>query len=333
MSNFRTLMIGAKLFTMVCFSISIAGEYAPTQMILIGWGDSPNQLKIDLPFHEDVYNTPADSSDDWVEYNGPNIGFVDAHENTYIASNRYVQLKGFDKNGGLIFDYSEGGPGYDAEFFSGGIESIYVDSLCRIYVVDGMAYDYAAVIDTMGHLLQKLTPFGPGSGITVASMHPNSRDVLAFYLMGRGYYTYSNGSFEARGSMGWRANDGYYYTGFQRDSTAIVLRRLQNADTSGMDVVLSENTIEISGALVWYTEFLGVDDEMQLFLYMDEYNPDANKVLIIDSNLNPAGALDLPIQVNKYKWSMRPFMRPSDGNIYEFRCLDDGLHVIRWTKE
>ena len=27
-------------------------------------------------------------------------------------------------------------------------------------------------------------------------------------------------------------------------------------------------------------------------------------------------------------WYMVPYMRPSDGNIYEFRCLDDGLHVI-----
>ena len=290
-------------------------------------------MKISMPSYEDVYNTPEDSSDDWVETAGPTQGFVDKHENIFLASHNFKQLKGFTKGGSIIFDYSKSQPSYNPEFFSTAIARIYVDSLCRIYVVDGMAYDYAAVIDTMGHLLQKLSPFGPGSGITVASMHPNSRDVLAFYLMGRGYYTYSNGTFEARGSMGWRANDGYYYTGFQRDSTAIVLRRLQNADTSGMDVVLSENTIEISGALVWYTEFLGVDDDMQLYLYVDEYNPDANKVLFFDSNLNPAGELNLPLQVNKYKWSMPPFLRPSDGNIYEFRCLDDGLHVIRWSRE
>ena len=27
-----------------------------------------------------------------------------------------------------------------------------------------------------------------------------------------------------------------------------------------------------------------------------------------------------------------PFIT-ANGNVYEFRCLEDGLHVIRWTKE
>jgi hypothetical protein len=41
-----------------------AAEYNPSEMFIISWGDGSSQLKIDLPFHEDVYNTPEDSSDD-----------------------------------------------------------------------------------------------------------------------------------------------------------------------------------------------------------------------------------------------------------------------------
>jgi hypothetical protein len=57
------------------------------------------------------------------------------------------------------------------------------------------------------------------------------------------------------------------------------------------------------------------------------------KILIFNDNfaLNEQAYLsDLP---NKYEWSINPFMRPKDGNIYEFRVLDDGLHVVRWARD
>jgi len=40
----------------------------------------------------------------------------------------------------------------------------------------------------------------------------------------------------------------------------------------------------------------------------------------------------LPQVTNKYYLTLQPFLR-SDGNVYEFRCLDDGLHVIRWSRK
>jgi len=31
-------------------------------------------------------------------------------------------------------------------------------------------------------------------------------------------------------------------------------------------------------------------------------------------------------------WIQRPVVKPN-GNVYEFRALEDGLHVIRWSRE
>jgi hypothetical protein len=39
-----------------------------------------------------------------------------------------------------------------------------------------------------------------------------------------------------------------------------------------------------------------------------------------------------PLAENIYKWFIKPFVS-HDGTIYEFRCLDDGLHVVKWTKQ
>jgi hypothetical protein len=57
------------LLAFILFPLSPAfSEFSSLELRFIPWGDSFNQLMIDLPIHEDVYNTPKDSIDDWIEF-------------------------------------------------------------------------------------------------------------------------------------------------------------------------------------------------------------------------------------------------------------------------
>lgn len=40
-----------------------------------------------------------------------------------------------------------------------------------------------------------------------------------------------------------------------------------------------------------------------------------------------------PVKENRYLMRMENPLFRHNGNIYEFRFLDDGLHVIRWSKQ
>lgn len=330
------------LFNILIFCISalifiplmlFASQYTATEMTIIYWGENAGQLKIDLPFHEDVYNTPQDSSDDWIEYNGPKQGFIDRNENIYIASYRYMQLKCFNNTGRLIRDFSEGEPGYNPEVFKTALRRIYVDSLCHIFVVDGSRYDYVAEIDTMGNLLNKISPYGVGSDIIVYDIKSNSHDVLTIGCKDHTYHTFENGIINSGGDVGWKAIDGNYYYGRLADSSRIIFYKYSNPDLQGIASDTRESYISLSNPVFINTEFLGVGDDMKLYICLVGPTPAERKVQIYDTSYNLVNEIDFPNSENKYSWYMTPYMRPKDGNIYEFRCLDDGLHVIRWSKQ
>lgn len=328
-------MITVHVFTLITafFSISFSGQYTPTELFMVPWGSGPEKLRISMPTYEDVNFTPEDSSDDFIDTGGPKQGVVDLLENVYIASHRFMQLKGFGKDGHLVFDYSKGEPAYNAELFRTALRSINVDSASRIYVVDGMRYSYVAVVDTAGHLLDKLSPYGQGSGVVVAAIFPNSNDALTICCKNRTFHTYEHGNISPGGGSCWRAEDGYYYYIRLEDSTHVTFVRYSNPDIHGSAADLQENMAAISGPSPSQSEFLGVDSEMRLYVYLVGASLMGGRVLIYDTSFNVVDEISLPEGQNKYQWYMRPFMRPRDGNIYEFRCLDDGLHVIRWSRQ
>jgi hypothetical protein len=329
----QTVRVAVVMLLSCCLLQAAYAGYGSSEMFTIPWGDSTNQLKIDLPFYEDVNSTPEDSSDDWIEFNGPKQGFVDKNENIYIASHRYMQLKGFDNTGRLIFDYSKGESLYNPELFKTALRKIYIDSLCHIYVVDGMRYDYVGVADTLGHLINKLSPYGIGSGVIVYDIRFNSDDVLTICCKGPTFYTYQQNSISEGGGRGWLARDGNYYNARIEDSTQIKFYKYDNPDVQGVAANQQTHFEQFSGAVPRYSEFLGIDDNMLQYIYLVGHNPKDGRILIYDTSYNLVDEIDFPNEENKYSWYMTPYMRPSDGNIYEFRCLDDGLHVIRWSKQ
>ena len=328
MFRITLIMLVVVMFTSSCFS----SEYGANEVVVIGWGDGPNQFKIDEPGYEDVNNTPQDSTDDWIEKAGPSYGVVDKSENIYMLSYYFMQLKGLDRNGRLIFDYSESTPSYNREFYSGWLRKLYVDSLCQIYILGGAHEDYVAVVDTSGHLIEKLSPRGIDSGIPIANMYPGSNDVLTFYLHGNENYVYSGGRFHEGGSLAWLASDGnYYYANFENSSIRFI--KYRDPDVYGTTSNINENFVTVAGDGETHLTFLGVDDVMNIYIFIKGIEPTERKVQVYDTSYNLLSEIIFPQAPNKYMWYMTPFMRPSDGNIYEFRCLDDGLHVIRWSKQ
>jgi hypothetical protein len=211
---------------------------------------------------------------------------------------------------------------------------LFVDDSGLLYILDALVHrDYLAVANLDGDLIARLNPYGENSGIAVKYIFFNSDEMLTIRLSDQTCHTYLNGSFTPGGCSAWRAKDGYYYTSFERDSSIIIVKKLENPTQDCDATTVDENTIEYYGPFIAYTAFLGVDDEMRLYLFVIEYDPESWKILIIDDALNQISELIIPVTVNIYSRHLDPFMRPKDGNIYEFRCLDDGLHVVRWSKE
>jgi hypothetical protein len=143
-----------------------------------------------------------------------------------------------------------------------------------------------------------------------------------------------NGQFYPGGSLGWRARDGYTYLGMPASTSQIYLFRYADPDTSGWAAVVDTSYISFQFNNLESGGVLGVDDNLNIYIsYSDSTG--ANKgIRVYDQKLILTDEFQyLPRQENIYLWDTRhPFFRP-DGNVYEFHCRDDGMHVFRWSKK
>ena len=193
---------------------------------------------------------------------------------------------------------------------------------------------YVAVTDRNNNLLDKLNPLGVESGIGCTILDWGSDDVLTFLSFEMGLYTYRNGQFYEGGSDAWYARDGYYYSGITGGPSSIKLIKMADPDTAGrpswadtMHVPFESGNL-ISGGLI------GVDDSMRFYIeYLDSSSTQWG-IRVYDQNLVLLDEFRrLPRQENHYLIDTPyPFLR-HDGNIYEFHCRDDGMHVFRWSRQ
>ena len=317
---------------LLVFPFCAHAEYSATEILFIPWGDGDNQLKIAKPHYLDDNGTPSDYSDDTYEMlgGGPDYGTVDRAGNFYFFSYEHDYLKVFDPAGRVILDFSSGNPAYDSIIGDYSIYNFYVDTLSQIYVLNSPPRNYIPVLDTLGNLLDQLNPLGIGSGIDICRIFPNSDDRLSIYCCKTGYYFYSNGSFNAGGSMGWKAIDGNYHGAVRQDSSSIRFLKFSDSDIDGTKINLEETVISL-GSNIFYAQLIGVDNNMNIFVFVQE-NKIASRIKIYDINYNLHDEVFPASRNNKYHWYIWPFMY-RDGTIYEFRCRDDGMHVFRWSKK
>jgi len=330
----RKMKVTAFIIILLC-PACLRAEYTATEILVIPWGDGPNELEIGEPYLENYDDPGADTIGHLVSFAGPGYPFVDKDENFYFISHELYYFKGFDINGEVIVDYSQGKTEFRDEFFRHLFRGFYVDSLGRIFCNgNNMKGGYVAVADRDNNLLDKLNPFGWESGIPCSIVGRGADDVLTFQSWEHGNYTYMNGEFYPGGSPWWRAKNGVYYFGMPADASTIKLFRYENPDTLGMPTSIDSLYIPMEIENLQAGGVVGVDDDMNLYIdYMDSTGSH-HGIRVYDQNLELLDELEyLPREGNRYLWdTLNPFFR-SDGTIYEFHCLDDGMHIFRWQSE
>ena len=318
------------------FSCLVArAEYTATEILFIPWGEGPNQLEIMEPYR--AYNEGPEP--DTVGYlaaeGGPNKCFVDREENFYFMSYEIGYLKGFDNFGNVIVDYSEGKTEFNYDFFRGMFINFYVDSLGRIYCGgDEIFKPYVAVVDRNNNLLDKLNPFGIESGIGCTLLDWGSDDVLTFLSFEMGLYAYRNGQFYEGGSENWYARDGYYYSGRTGGPSSIKLIKMTDPDTTGLPAWADTSNIQYKSGNLISGGLISVDDSMRFYMKFHDLTSTESVIQIYNESLELLDEFRLlPRQENQYLWDTPNSFLRHDGNVYEFHCRDDGMHVFRWSKK
>ena len=129
----------------------------------------------------------------------------------------------------------------------------------------------------------------------------------------------------------WSAVDGYCYWARKIGSFTIEFMKLHGGDTLGLggsdEIVTRQYPLEMVNL-----GLLGVDDNMNLFLTIQTAQDLVLRVAVYDTLFQLQTEFILPSPDNRYDWGLGPFMR-HDGNVYEFRCTDDGMHIHRWVRE
>jgi len=325
----RHYILIVSFFIFTNLHLSLAQEYKATELFAITWGDEANQLKICPPDYEDVDGTPEDSTDDMIwPCGGPTRAFVDNKENVYIDSYLFGHFKVFNSHGSLILDLSKGSAGYNSEFFSSSPGDYVVDSNLLIYMISFPELTYVPVINLSGKLVDKLYPWGPDKQHEITNIQLNSNDIITFSCFDH-YRTYREGKFYAGGSSGWLSRDGNYYVVIQDDERHLKFKKYGNPDNHGKAAWQEIKYVDLGKDMpIW--DFMGVDDNMLLYVMFADAN-DVIKIRTYTIKYVMEDELIIHQVINKYDLTMQPFLR-ADGNIYEFRCLDDGLHVIRWSR-
>lgn len=315
---------------MLFLASPIYAEYASSELFTIQWGDGPNQLR----FRPEEIIPPVPGvigSDYEVDAgSGPSDVFVDKDENFIFSSFDNGQLIGFDNSGQVIFDFSYWAPDYNPDIFSNQITGVYVDSLLRLYVADDGRF--VSVADYNGKVLEKLYPFAPDSSVPVLSMYPKFNGQICFYGKDRGLVTYSNGQFSPGGTPGFMASNGSFYTVWSYSLHTIKFNKYQNPDTGGKAETRQFTEVEFPDDTIYAAGILGGGDGSKIYVVVTPDTTWRGEIWELDLDYNVLDKLIYNMSPEGSVWGLTPFIHKS-GDIYEFRCLEDGVHVIKWTKQ
>jgi len=307
-------------------------EWIDEQLFTIPWGPDSAQLKISPPLIDDQ-DTPADTTDDIIwPGGGPEVALVAENEDFIFASYDKCQLKGFDRSGSLIFNYSYGEGQYVPEMYSGTVQDVVVDSLNLIYISSFPPITYVPVLNFSGEIVDSLYPFNNDSSRQVDAIYLDPNGEFIFLNMTSGFMTFKHGNFEAGGSGGLIASNGSYYSATVLDSVTLRFNRYEDPNPSGSGQTRQYTILNFPSA-GFETAYIirgGNGDTLYVDVRKNDYI--SYEVWIFDLSYNLLDKLQLAPIDNQYDWRVPPFVA-RDGSIYEFRVMDDGLHVIKWTKQ
>jgi hypothetical protein len=320
------------LFCAITFAIygNCFAAYIQAELFTIQWGDGPNQLKfrpMEIIYHDPGGIAPGYEVD---AGSGPSDVFVDKDENFIFSSFDNGQLIGFDNSGQVIFDFSYWALDYNPEIFTNQITGVYVDSLLRLYVVDDSYF--VSVADYNGNVLEKLYPFAPDSSVPVLSMYPKFNGQICFYGKDRGLVTYSNGEFGPGGTPGFMASNGSFYTVWSYSLHSIKFNKYQNPDTGGKAETRQFTEVEFPDDTIYAAGVLPGGDGSKIYVVVTPDTTGGGEIWELDLEYNVLDKLICTIRSENDVWGITSFIH-TNGNIYRFRCLEDGVHVIKWMKQ
>lgn len=327
----RIIMITTLVSISIYTRISLGAEWKENHLFNINWGTGDMELMISPPLIEDK-GTPNDSTDDNViPGSGPTNAIVDKNGNLIFASYDFKQLKGFDNKGNLIFDYSYGEAQYKPEMYTGNILDIAVDSLSYIYLTSFPGMDHVPVLNYSGEIVDSLYPFKSDSLLDLSAIYINPNGEMVILDMDLGFISYKNGTFQSGGSGGMIATNGSYYSVTVLDSITLRFNKYEDPDSSGRASTRQYSIINSPGSNLKSAYIIrgGNGDSLYVDVRMRDYI--TYELWKFDLFYNLIDRLQLAPINNRYQRRIPPFVA-NEGTIYEFRCLDDGLHVIKWTK-
>ena len=143
-----------------------------------------------------------------------------------------------------------------------------------------------------------------------------------------------NSQFFPGGALGWRASDGIYYSSRKKDPFTAYLIRSYSPDSTGKPASRDTTLITYEPGNLIFSDLMGVDDNMHFYIDCRDSSSTEKSVRVYDQGLKLLDEFRLlSRQENVYMWDTPyPFLR-HDGNVYEFHCRDDGMHVFRWRKK
>jgi hypothetical protein len=306
-----------------------------TELCIIPWGEENNGIRISEPYREYSDDINGDTVGFMVPGDGPDYIFVDRIDNIYIKSSGLGFLKGFHTDGMLFLNYSPGNSVFDyGSYFGRIIEEFYVDSLCHIYA-NSIFQNYITVVDTAYKLIDKIRPDFIDSTDYITITNRGSNDALSIATGHSGCLTYRNNQFYESGTFyGWLASDNFYYYVLGNADSVLCIVRFNSTNercyAQAYDSIFAFDMREIIGC-----RLLGVTDSMLLCIIYSPYSDSLNSYIrFYDTTGKVIDQFTLLPQVENHflYYYYEPFFR-ADGCVFQFLCQDDGLHVIKWSKQ
>ncbi len=321
------------LFILVVFrNVMAIDYYSSIEFAYIYWGDGTNEIKITAPIVNGIISDTTDYDID--PGNGPSYGFIDLNENIVIVSCGLNQLKVFSKSGELIYDILGSDTQIKRRIESQSVDEIYIDTLSHIYLTTFPGISIVPIIDYMGNIIDSLVPYADSGNIQIVGLSWSPSGQICFDELHHGYRRLYNNQILSGGSKAFLANDNKYYAALESPPTSIQFLKSTDPDSTGRPVMHEFKNIDYIPDTIEYATILSGGDGSKLFILVatllnEQYT---NQIWVYDLEYNLLATASFPQYESKYDRYLDPFVA-CDNSIYEFRCLDDGLHVIKWTKQ
>jgi hypothetical protein len=193
---------------------------------------------------------------------------------------------------------------------------------------------YVPVIDYETGSLDSLRPFDNSPDELIQDMNWTYDGKMMFYGQSLGWITIDQGQKSPGGTWGVQLVDGRNYGARLVNGDTVEVYSTIEPDVEGHGTDLDTTIMNIGLEDVNDVRVLNSMEPNHLYLQVWRYIDFAVfEVWIFDLNYSLIDKITPPQEDSYYYTaSPDPFIT-ANGDIYEFRARDDGLHVIKWTKQ